>query len=153
MTDRAVCNSSCLIALARIGRLDILRASFKNVIIPSVVKKEIGRTLNWVSVEQVKNRSAVNSLSTQLHDGESEVIAFAMERKNVIVVIDDKKARRIAKQLGLKVIGTVGLLLRAKKKGLIREIKPVMDALQQVDFRISDELYNEALRLAKEPYS
>jgi predicted nucleic acid-binding protein len=63
-----------------------------------------------------------------------------MEQADVFVVLDDKKARRIAKQLGLKVMGTVGLLLRAKKKGIVSEIKPMLDALQQADFRIHNGL-------------
>ena len=57
---------------------------------------------------------------------------------------------QIAKQLGLKVIGTVGLLLRAQKKGIVAEIKPILDALHDVDFRMSETLYQEALRLAQE---
>ncbi|NIR49165.1 DUF3368 domain-containing protein [candidate division KSB1 bacterium] len=72
------------------------------------------------------------------------------ELADVLIVLDDKKARRIAKQLGLKVIETVGLLLRAKKKAIIAEIKPILDDLQNVDFRIAKILYQKALRLTKE---
>ena len=83
-------------------------------------------------------------------DGESEAIALAMELDDVVLVLDDKKARRIAKQLDLKVIGTVGLLLRAKKRGIVAEIKPVLDALQNAGFRIAAPLYQKALKLASE---
>lgn len=73
-----------------------------------------------------------------------------MELRDVLVILDDKKARRIAQQMGLRVIGTIGVLLRAKQQGLLAEIRPFIDVLQQADFRISDSLYEEALRLAGE---
>ncbi|MHB2151039.1 DUF3368 domain-containing protein [Calditrichota bacterium LG25] len=150
MSENAVSNSSCIIVLEKIGRLDLLSESFDTVNIPPAVQSELGQNIDWLIVKSVQNRALVSSLNTQIDDGESEAIALAMEEENVFIVLDDKKARRIAKQLGLKVIGTVGLLLRAKKRGIVTEIKPILDALQEVDFRIGETLYQEALRLAKE---
>lgn len=150
MSENAVSNSSCLIALEKIGHFDLLSKSFDTINIPSAVHSELGQNIDWLIVKSVQNRALVNSLNTQIDDGESEAIALAMELRDVFIVLDDKKARRIAKQLGLKVIGTVGLLLRAKKRGIVTEIRPILDALQEVDFRIGETLYQEALRLAKE---
>lgn len=151
MSENAVSNSSCLIALEKIGQMDLLSKSFDSVIIPPAVQSEFGQNIDWLIVKSVQNNAVVNSLKTQIGDGESEAIALAMEEgTDVFIVLDDKKARRIAKQLGLKVIGTVGLLLRAKKKGIVTEIKPILNALQDVDFRIAETLYKKALRLAKE---
>ena len=107
MSDNAVSNSSCLIALDRIGRLEFLSQSFNQVSIPPAVKKEFGRNVDWLSVVHVRNSALVSSLQTQIGEGESEAIALAMEAKPSILILDDKKARRIANQLGLKVIGTV----------------------------------------------
>lgn len=150
MNENAVCDSSCLIALEKIGHLDLLSQSFSSIIIPPAVENEFSKKINWLIVKSVQNIAVVNSLKTQIGDGESETIALAMEMTDTFIVLDDKKARRIAKQLGLKVIGTVGLLLRAKKNGMINEIKPILDALQDVNFRIAETLYKKALRLAKE---
>ncbi|HED38617.1 MAG TPA: DUF3368 domain-containing protein [Ignavibacteria bacterium] len=150
MRDKIVTNSSCLIALDRINRLDILANSFKEIIIPPAVEKEVDLKLDWLSVKQIKNKVVIQILKTQIDDGESEAIALSLETDDVLVLLDDKKARRIAKQLGLEVIGTIGLILRAKKKGLVSEIKPILDDLQNVEFRIRDTLYNKALRLANE---
>ncbi|MFQ5824170.1 MAG: DUF3368 domain-containing protein [bacterium] len=150
MNENAMSNSSCLIALEKIGHLDLLSKSFDTVNIPPAVQSELGQKVSWLLVKSVQNKAVVNSLKTQIDDGESEAIALAMELGNVFLVLDDKKARRIAKQLGLKIIGTVGMLLRTKKKGIVTEIRPILDALQEVDFRISDTLYQEALQLAKE---
>ena len=150
MSENAVSNSSCLIALEKIGRLDLLSKSFGTVNIPPAVQSELDQNIDWLIVKSVINKAVVNSLKTQIDDGESEAIALAMELADVFIVLDDKKARRIAKQLGLKIIGTIGLLLRAKKKDIVTEIKPILDALHGVDFRIGEALYQEALRLARE---
>lgn len=150
MSKNAVSNSACLIALERIGRSELLSKCFDTVTIPPGVLTELGRKIDWLVVRSVQNKAVITSLKTQIADGESEAIALAMELGDVFIVLDDKKARRIAKQLGLKVIGTAGLVLRAKTKGLVPEIKPILDALQEADFRISNTLYQEALRLAKD---
>lgn len=73
-----------------------------------------------------------------------------MELGDVFVILDDRKARLLALQLSLKVIGTVGMLLRAKRFGVISEIKPLLIALNQVDFRISEVLVQKALQIAGE---
>ena len=73
-----------------------------------------------------------------------------MELGDVFVILDDRKARLLALQLSLKVIGTVGMLLRAKRFGVITEVKPLLIALNQVDFRISEALVQKALQIAGE---
>ena len=150
MNEKARSNSSCLIALEKIGQMDLLSKSFDAVIVPPAVQSEFGHNIDRLIVKTVQNRAVLRSLQTQIGDGESEVIALAMEMADVLVVLDDKKARRIAKQLQLQVIGTGGLLLRAKRKGIVTEIKPLLDALQDVDFRIAETLYKKALQLANE---
>ena len=150
MKGKIVCNSSCFIALDRINRLDLLLNSFQEIIIPPKVAKEIDLNLDWISVKSIKNTSVIQILKTQIDDGESEAIALSLELKDVVLLLDDKKARRIAEQLGLQIIGTIGLILRAKRIGLITEVKPVLNELQTAGFRIRGTLYNEALRLANE---
>jgi predicted nucleic acid-binding protein len=150
MNENAVSDSACLIALAKIGHLDLLFKSFGTVTIPPAVHREFGQNIDPLVVQSVQNTALVRSLKTQIDEGESEAIALAMEQADVFVVLDDKRARRIVKQLGLKVIGTVGLLLRAKKKGIVSEIKPILDAHQQADFRIHNGLYQVAVRLDEE---
>jgi predicted nucleic acid-binding protein len=150
MSEKVVCNSACLIALERISRLELLSLCFESVTIPPAVQEEFGSSTEWLGVQGAQNAAVVTSLKTQIGEGESEAIALAMELGDVLILLDDKKARRIAKQIGLKVMGTVGLLLRAKRKGVVTEIKPILDELQEAGFRISEALYQEALRLARE---
>ncbi|MGH8002097.1 MAG: DUF3368 domain-containing protein [Brasilonema sp.] len=69
---------------------------------------------------------------------------------DVFIILDDRNARRIAQQLGLKVIGTVEMLLHAKQKGVIANVKPLLAALAQADFPIAEPLVQNTLRLAGE---
>ena len=150
MTGRAVTNSTCLIGLERIERLDILPQVFNTVFAPPAVAKEVRTSLDWLKVQAVANPSVVIALRTQMDEGEAEAIALALELENVLLILDDKKARRVAQQMRMKVIGTVGMLLRAKRQGVIAEVKPLLLKLTEADFRISQGIIQEALRLSGE---
>lgn len=149
-TVPAVTNSTCLIGLERIERLDILPQVFSSVTIPTAVSIEVGFEVDWLRVRPVQNLAVAATLKTQVDEGEAEAIALAMELGDVFIILDDRKARQLALQLNLKVIGTVGMLLRAKGKGMITEIKPLLAALNQANFRISEPLIQNALRIAGE---
>lgn len=150
MSSSAVTDSTCLIGLERIQRLDILPQLFSPIMIPLAVQAEVGITTTWLTVVAVQNRAVVAALNTQVDDGEAEAIALALEIGNVFAILDDLAARRVATQLGLKIIGTVGVLLRAKQQGIISEIRPLLIALNQADFRISGALVCRALEIAGE---
>jgi predicted nucleic acid-binding protein len=150
LSQQAVTNSTCLIGLERIGQLDLLPQVFSTVFAPPTVAAEVRSPLSWLTVQAVQNLAVVATLRTQMDAGEAEAIALAMELGDVILILDDKKARRVAQQIGLRVIGTVGMLLRAKRQGVIAEIKPLLTALIQADFRITDAIIREALRLSGE---
>jgi len=154
---RIVANSSPLIALAKIEKMNLLRY---DIVIPKAVfdeitkpKKKYGKRLyEWGKdrVVEVKNRRAVEYLEIISGKGEAETIVLAEEINADAVLIDDLKARKIANLRGLKVIGTIGILLDAKEKGIIKQIRPLLDELIKEKIRISKELYNYALKLAKE---
>ena len=114
MNSRAVVDSTCLIALERIERLDLVPRLFSQVFAPPAVVEEFGETPDWLDVQEVVNRTLSEALRTQLGAGESEVIALSTELTDAVAVLDDKKARRVAHEMRLKVMGTVGLLLRSK---------------------------------------
>lgn len=139
MTD-VVTNSSCSIGLEQIQRLELLSQVFSSIVIPEAVQQEIGFRAAFLNVQVVQNQNLVASLKTQVDDGEAEAIALAQEISALYLVLDDGKARKLAKQLGLQVIGTVGVLLRAKQLQVIPAVKPLLDALILSNFRISDPL-------------
>lgn len=152
-----VSDSSPLIALAKIGKLNLLE---DEIIIPKAVFEEITRSrrayarelCTWGKsrVSVVRNRQAVEYLELVLDRGEAEVIVLAEELKADAVLIDDLKARKTAMLRGLTVIGTIGVLLDAKERGLVDDVKPLLDELIRKKIRISRELYNHALELAYE---
>ena len=149
MKEAVVSDSTCLIGLERVGELDILPALFDSVMIPPEVAREFGGTFAWLKVENLANHLLAVALEMVVDAGEAEAIALASE-KNCLLITDDKQARAAEKNLGVNFIGTIGVLIRAKQNGIIKEIKPVLDALESKDFRISHTLRGEALKIAGE---
>jgi uncharacterized protein len=147
--DSVVSDSTCLIVLERAGSLEVLPALFDAVMIPPEVEREFGGKLDWLKVENLTNYPLAAALQMVVDSGEAEAIALASE-KNCLLISDDKQARAAAKLLGVSVIGTVGILIRAKQNGVIAEIKPILDALAANDFFISRALREEALKIAGE---
>ncbi len=147
-----VANSSCLIALHAIGRLEILAQLYGTVAVPEAVNVEVGVTLpDWFDVRPVANRALVQALQFQLGAGEAEAIALASDASADRIILDDRKARQIAQQMGLPVTGTMAILLRAKEQKILSVVKDVIDELRDVHFHISDDLVLGVLRLAGEP--
>jgi uncharacterized protein len=147
--EPVVVDSTCLIGLERIGRLDILQALFDPVIVPPEVAREFGASLSWLKVAAPANQTLVSALKMLLDDGEAAAIALASELGHRII-LDDLQARSVGKNLGLRVIGTIGILLKAKRAGIIPQLKPVLDDLELNGFYVGDALKKEALRLADE---
>ena len=154
---KIVSNSSPLIALAKIEKLDILEY---DLVIPKAVfnetteqEKEYMKELyEWGKdkVVDVRNRKAVEYLELIVGKGEAETIVLSEELNADAVLIDDLKARKIARLRGLKVIGTIGVLLDAKERGRVHEVKPLLEELMKNKIRISEELHDHALELANE---
>ena len=147
-----ISNSSPLIGLEHLGHLDLLEKLFGAVIIPPAVARELSpRILQlWIAEHQLTQPVGAQILRASLGDGESEAISLALELSAQLIILDDRPARRLAKALGLPVIGTLGALLLAKQKGLLSAIKPEMDALVNFGFRISQDLYDRVLSVAGE---
>jgi predicted nucleic acid-binding protein len=150
LTKSAVVNSTCLIALEGIERLNLLRAVYGEVIAPPAVLEEVAADIDWLVTKEPANPAVSMALQSQLGKGEAAAIALAIEMSDVVIILDDKKARRVARQMGLKVVGTLGTLLRAKRLGIIVEVQPILEELKTVGFRYSTALYNEVLRLSGE---
>ncbi len=159
---KVVCNSSTLIALARINHLDILEKVVKNLIIPSAVYDDIvikgaGRLgaievgeAKWIEKRDVSDQELVIRLNSILGLGESEAIALAKEIKADLIVLDDDKARKEAISEGLRVSGLLAFLVQAKEKGIIEKVKQFMDELRQKEFFISEDLYQDVIQKAGE---
>jgi len=149
MTDLIVADSTCLISLERIDKIDLLPQMYSQVIIPPQVQKEFGLSFAWLIVKTPQNIGMINSLKLIVDDGESEAIALAYEL-GYRLVVDDKQARNIAKRLDIEIIGTVGILVKAKQLGLIDQLLTILEALENKGFYLSQSLKTEALILVGE---
>lgn len=149
MKEAVVSDSTCLIGLERIGKLKILLALFDPIMIPPEVEREFGGNFSWLQIENLTSSSLVAALRLTVDAGEAEAIALASE-KSCLLISDDKQARAAAKRLDVSVIGTIGVLVRAKQNGVVSAIKPILDDLERNNFFISRALREEALKLAGE---
>jgi uncharacterized protein len=147
--EAVVTDSTCLIGLERIGQLDLLPALFDPILAPSEVAREFGSTLPWLTVEAPANKSFIAALKLLVDDGEAEAIALATERQ-VRLITDDRQARNVARQLNLSIIGTIGILVKAKQAQLIPAIKPLIHDLESNGFFLSSALKAQALTITGE---
>lgn len=159
--SRRMVNASPLVFLAKLDRLELLLLGVQEVLVPSVVLAEV-RAKRDVATERVEGclhawlkecpltRPELLRLLPDLGEGEKEVIAQALQEKIVSVVLDDLDARRIARRMGLDPIGTIGLLLAAKKRALLPSLKQELEHLRVLGFRASEALTDQALREAGE---
>jgi hypothetical protein len=147
----AIADSGPLICLARINQLELLPHLFSKIFIPPEVWSEVAirgegypgadeiKRVTWIML-QTPDPQLVKPLSILVDAGEAEAIALAQTIPGCIILLDDSRARRIAERLSIKQIGTVGLLLRAKRLGLIKKIRPHINALIENGIYIRQEL-------------
>ena len=153
----AVSNTSPLILLDKANHLWVLGALFKKVVIADAVNKEWLRpggyiVPDWLKVMPVPKEAI--DLAKQLYQkvdaGEAEAIALFSALKSDVLILDDLNGRMQAKNLGFPVVGTIGILTKAKQRGIIEKLAPILDLLKEHRFYIDDELKKSALSLAQE---
>ena len=139
--ETIVADASCLIVLQNIQELSLLEKLFGEVFITEEVGEEFGLDLpEWIKIKEVQNKIQQNALNLILDKGEASSIALSLETVNSLLIVDEKKGRRIAQELGLKIVGTLGVILRSKEKDLIISIEDVLEKMENADFRISPDL-------------
>ncbi len=159
-----VSDSSPLIYLTRLGRLEWLRVIYGSIIIPEAVWSEIivgGKAFpeavavqsavaqGWMNVQSIEGEPPL-AQSSELDPGETEAILLARKLK-AILVIDESAGRAVARELGIEITGTAGVLLRAKLQGLTKSLRNELDCLErETTFWLADDVRNELLREASE---
>lgn len=158
-----VSNTTPLIGLASIQHLDLLRQLFGQVHIPQAVfdetvvagheessaKHEVPAAA-WIKTVRVQDRLAVEVLLDEMDLGEAETLVLARELHADWVLMDEKKGRRKLTEMGLRKVGTIGILLRAKQAGLLPLVRPHLEQLRQQGFSISQSIIDSVLRQADE---
>jgi predicted nucleic acid-binding protein len=160
--SRIVCNAGPLIALGLLERLDILKSLFDEVLIPEAVQKEIEqggiklaglddfRRADWIRIVPLKGERD-ELLASLLDVGEAAVISLAREQKAKLVLIDERKARKVAREIyGLQPIGTARIVVEAKRKRLLPDIASQFQKLRQEGYWIHDSIAEAAMREAGE---
>jgi predicted nucleic acid-binding protein len=155
-----VADSSVLIHLAAIGRLDLLRSLFERLTLPPAVWREVveegsgrpgareieaGRRDGWIEVRQPSNELLLRSLKRQLDHGEAEAICLAVEHGAGLILLDESEARRVAAEFELERTGAIGVLMRSKLERRITLLRPELDRLRTSGFWIESALYQRAL--------
>lgn len=144
-----ITDTSCLILLNKIDELYLLRKLFQSIVITEEIADEFGLQLPvWVEIRKVKNKLFQNSL--EIDRGEASAITLSMETGNSLLILDDKKGRRTANKLNLNYTGSLGIILKAKREGIIPSVRSVLDKVQTTNFRYAEKVFKEILSLASE---
>jgi predicted nucleic acid-binding protein len=140
---KVVCNSSPLIHLAKVGKLELLKGYFTEISIPEAVYRECvidGKdredakrieNATWIRVVDIKNIDLKKAFNTVLDEGESEAIVLALQESADLILLDDYEARELARTYGLNITGTIGILIKAKYEGDISSIDEMLKKLRR----------------------
>ena len=156
-----VSDTSPITNLLKIDRLGLLHSLYGVVVVPYAVAREINFIeenrrilvdLDWIETVELKNRTLCESLiGPDLHEGEAEAIALSLELSADVLLIDETFGRSEARNRGIEVTGLIGVLLEAKKVGLIERVTPEIQRLSsETSFWMSPGLIDLALNLAGE---
>ena len=164
MTREVISDAGPLIALARIGEIDLLRRMYGRVVVPPAVRSELAIdssrpgakvlagmfAAGWIAVEAVVDSRVRSELDQLLGSGEAEAIALAEQEEPSFLLIDDARGRKAARSRGIPVVGIAGVLLAAKSRGEIAAVGPVLERLSDAGYRLSPRLVAATLDRADE---
>ena len=157
---RIISNTTPILSLLKIDKLSLLKELYGKIIIPTAVYNEIEKgkeksyyqdleLIDWIEIQDIQDPNS-RDYFLDLDDGEAEVIILAKEQNADLVIMDEILGRRIAKQLNLKITGTIGVLLRAKENGHIKSLKDLLSELIEKGTWLNPKLISKVLKLANE---
>ncbi len=161
MAERPAVNASPLIFLSRASLLNLLRLEANEIVVPETVAEEIRRRGSddpaaqalektaWLKVIQAPQIPDIIR-AWDLGEGEASVLAWGYANAGTVVIVDDLAARRCGATLGIPVRGTLGLILTAKKRGVIPQARPVLENLRRSGIYLSDRILDKAIKLVDE---
>lgn len=154
MSERWVLNASPVIVLARVGQEHLLDALADELVIPHQVTQEIEagpgddparRAIDGGQFSVVEVAAAPEVLAWDLGDGETAVLSYALENPEWMVILDDAATRKCAQSFGLRLMGTLAVVILAKRRGLIPSAAGVLRSLVRGGFHLEDGVIREAL--------
>lgn len=143
-----IVDTSCLILLANINEPGLLHQLFKTIVITQEIAEEFGEQLpDWVKIKKV---STIHHKILELDQREASALLLYMEVENALIILDDKKVRKLAERLTMNFTGSLGVFLKARQENLIPSVRSVLKKVQKTNFRFSNEVLNKILTLAGE---
>jgi len=143
-----ISDTTCLAGLANIGQLELLKKLYGSVTITPEVFEEFTEKYEekipeWINVKEAQNKEKINEIKIKLGLGESTAIVLASETPGSLVIIDDKKAREYALDIGLNIIGTIGVIRQATERNIIEspeKANALFQELKNKGFWLKNEL-------------
>lgn len=160
INQKIISNTSPIINLSKINKLNLIEKLYRKIIIPKAVYDELiikGHDkenilaiqslidINIIEVSEVQNNKLVKALEKDLDPGESAAIVLAVELDAELILLDEKDAREIAEIYNLNKTGFIGILLKAKEKGIINSVKKYLNMAIDNGFWIDEKLYNKII--------
>jgi predicted nucleic acid-binding protein len=150
-----VSDTSSISNLLQIGLIDILHVLYGEITITPAVRRELYHLpdqekqieqIDWIKVKTPQDQGMIVQLLEEIDLGEAESIVLAMEEQAQYLIIDEYKGRMIADSYGIKIVGILGVLIQAKKKEAISAVKPHIDQLIEIGFRLDKKLIERVLK-------
>ena len=161
MPDRVICDTYPLFYLHRLRHLTLLQKLYRRILVPEAVVAELlaGRNqgedvpaltqYDWIEVHRVRTQNVL-PLTSDLGSGETEVLTLALEEPGSLVILDDRYAREVAAARNIRLTGTAGILVKAKRDGYLPAVKPLLDELERLGFHLSKVVQRNILACAQE---
>ncbi len=157
---KVISNTTPLLSLLKIDKLNLLKELYGKIIIPEAVFREIENgkekpyykdltKIDWIEIQKIKNKSS-RAYFTDLDEGEAEVLILANEQNADLIIMDEIIGRRYVKHLEINLTGTMGVLLKAKNRGLIGSVKNLLTELTEKGTWLNPDLISKILMLADE---
>lgn len=157
---KIISNTTPIISLLKINKLSLLKKLYGKIIVPFAVYQEIEEgkdkpyytdlfSINWIEIKKIQN-SKSREYIFDLDKGEAEVLILAKEIDADLAILDEIMGRRYAKQLGIVLSGTIGVLLKAKEKGYISSLKNILSELTEKGTWLNPKLISKVLEIAGE---
>ena len=146
-----IADTSCFILLDKIDELELLKRLFEEIATTEEIVQEFGKELpDWIKIESVKDKKYLTALELEVDKGEASAITLSTEKANSLLILDDLQARKLAEKLGLHYTGTLGMIARARREGVIESVKPIIEKIRNTNFRFSEEVFTTIMRIAGE---
>ena len=146
-----IVDTSCLIVLENIESLFILERMYGTVFVTPTIQREFGKELPpFAEIKSAQNRKYEALLRSVVDPGEASAIALCLEVDEPLLILDDRKARTIAREAGIPLTGTIGVIVKAKETGIVSAVSPLLERLSESGFWMSDELRSHVSKLSGE---